>query len=31
MGRIVNILDETFSGMRVIKAFNARKFIIQED
>lgn len=30
MGRIVNILDETFSGMRVIKAFNARSFIIQK-
>lgn len=29
MGRIVNILDETFGGMRVIKAFNARKFIIK--
>jgi subfamily B ATP-binding cassette protein MsbA len=28
MGRIVNILDETFSGMRVIKAFNARSFIV---
>jgi ATP-binding cassette, subfamily B, bacterial MsbA len=27
MGRIVNILDETFGGMRVIKAFNARNFI----
>lgn len=27
MGRIVNILDETFAGMRVIKAFNARHFI----
>lgn len=27
MGRIVSILDETFSGMRVIKAFNARGFI----
>ena len=27
MGRIVNILDETFGGMRVIQAFNARKFI----
>ena len=27
MGRIVSILDETFSGMRVIKAFNARRFI----
>ena len=24
MGRIVNILDETFSGMRVIKAFNRK-------
>jgi ATP-binding cassette, subfamily B, bacterial MsbA len=30
MGRIVNIIDETFSGMRVIKAFNARKFIIRK-
>ena len=30
LGRIVNILDETFSGMRVIKAFNARNFIIQK-
>jgi subfamily B ATP-binding cassette protein MsbA len=30
MGRIVNILDETFSGMRVIKAFNAREFIIKK-
>jgi ATP-binding cassette, subfamily B, bacterial MsbA len=28
VGRIVNILDETFSGMRVVKAFNARNFII---
>jgi subfamily B ATP-binding cassette protein MsbA len=28
MGRIVNILDETFSGMRVIKAFNATNFIL---
>jgi subfamily B ATP-binding cassette protein MsbA len=27
MGRIVNILDETFSSMRVINAFNARDFI----
>jgi subfamily B ATP-binding cassette protein MsbA len=25
---MVNILDETFSGMRVVKAFNARNFII---
>jgi subfamily B ATP-binding cassette protein MsbA len=30
MGRIVNILDETFGGMRVIKAFNARNFIIDK-
>jgi subfamily B ATP-binding cassette protein MsbA len=30
MGRIVNILDETFRGMRVIKAFNARNFIINK-
>ncbi len=30
MGRIVNILDETFSGMRVIKAFNASNFIIKK-
>nr|HPM31363.1 ABC transporter ATP-binding protein [Chryseolinea sp.] len=28
LGRIVNILDETFSGMRVIKAFNARNYIL---
>jgi len=28
LGRMVNILDETFSGMRVVKAFNARRFII---
>jgi subfamily B ATP-binding cassette protein MsbA len=30
MGRIVNILDETFSGMRVINAFNARNFILNK-
>lgn len=30
MGRIVNILDETFSSMRVINAFNARNFIIRK-
>jgi ATP-binding cassette, subfamily B, bacterial MsbA len=30
MGRIVNILDETFGGMRVVKAFNARPFIIKK-
>ncbi len=28
LGRIVNILDETFGGMRVVKAFNARNFIL---
>lgn len=27
MGRIVNILDEAFGGMRVINAFNARGFL----
>ncbi len=30
LGRILNILDETFSGMRVIKAFNARSFVIDK-
>jgi len=30
LGRILNTLDETFSGMRVIKAFNARKFVIDK-
>ncbi|TXH25847.1 MAG: ABC transporter ATP-binding protein [Cyclobacteriaceae bacterium] len=30
MGRIVNILDETFSGMRVIMSFNARNFILKK-
>lgn len=30
LGRILNILDETFSGMRVIKAFNARAFVIDK-
>jgi subfamily B ATP-binding cassette protein MsbA len=30
IGRIVNLLDETFSGMRVIKAFNARNFVIDK-
>ncbi len=30
LGRIVNILDETFGGMRVVKAFNARKFVIDK-
>ncbi len=27
LGRIVNILDETLGGMRIIKAFNARGYI----
>ncbi|MBD3630223.1 ABC transporter ATP-binding protein [Cyclobacterium sp.] len=27
LGRIVNILDETIGGMRVVKAFGARKFV----
>jgi ATP-binding cassette, subfamily B, bacterial MsbA len=30
VGRMVNILDETFAGMRVVKAFNARKFILNK-
>jgi subfamily B ATP-binding cassette protein MsbA len=30
LGRIVNILDETFGGMRVVSAFNARKFILKK-
>lgn len=30
LGRILSILDETFSGMRVIKAFNARNFVVQK-
>lgn len=30
LGRIVNILDETFSGMRVVQAFNARPFIVKK-
>lgn len=30
LGRIVNILDETFSGMRVINAFNARNFMLKK-
>ncbi|MFD2033653.1 ABC transporter ATP-binding protein [Belliella marina] len=30
LGRIVNILDETIGGMRVIKAFGARKYIIDK-
>ena len=30
LGRILSILDETFSGMRVIKAFNARNFVVDK-
>lgn len=30
LGRILSILDETFSGMRVIKAFNARGFVVDK-
>jgi hypothetical protein len=30
MARIVSILDETISGMRVINAFNARKFLLNK-
>src|SRR5688500_2833572 len=30
MGRIVNILDEAFGGMRVISSFNARHFILDK-
>lgn len=27
LGRIVNILDETLGGMRIVKAFNARNYV----
>ncbi len=30
LGRIVNILDETFGGMRIVNAFNARNFILKK-
>ncbi|AFL82971.1 ABC-type multidrug transport system, ATPase and permease component [Belliella baltica DSM 15883] len=30
LGRIVNILDETIGGMRVIKAFGAKKYITKK-
>ncbi len=30
LGRITNILDETFGGMRVVKAFNARDYILKK-
>ena len=29
LGRVVNILDEIFGGMRVVKAFNARNFVVK--
>ena len=30
LGNIVGIVDETLSGMRVVKAFNARKFVVNK-
>ncbi|MEJ0030249.1 MAG: ABC transporter ATP-binding protein [Bacteroidota bacterium] len=30
LGRVVNILEETFGGMRVVKAFNARSYILEK-
>lgn len=30
LGRTVNVLDETFGGMRVVKAFNARNYILKK-
>lgn len=30
LGRIVNILDEVLSGMRIVKAFNARNFVVKK-
>jgi len=30
LGRIVNLLDETFGGMRVVKAFNARNYVLKK-
>lgn len=30
LGRIVNILDETLGGMRIIKAFNARDYVTKK-
>lgn len=30
LGRTVNLLDEAFSGMRVVKAFNATKYIVNK-
>lgn len=30
LGRVVSILEETFGGMRVVKAFNARSYVISK-
>jgi subfamily B ATP-binding cassette protein MsbA len=30
LGRLVNMLDETLGGMRVVKAFNARKYVLKK-
>jgi ATP-binding cassette, subfamily B, bacterial MsbA len=30
LGRLVSMLDETLGGMRVVKAFNARNYILQK-
>lgn len=30
LGRVVSILDETFGGMRVVKAFNARSYVVSK-
>lgn len=30
LGRVVNILEETFGGMRVVKAFNARSYVMSK-
>ncbi len=30
LGRFVNMLDETLGGMRVVKAFNARKYVLKK-
>jgi subfamily B ATP-binding cassette protein MsbA len=30
LGRFVNMLDETLGGMRVVKAFNARKYVLRK-
>jgi subfamily B ATP-binding cassette protein MsbA len=30
LGRVVSILEETFGGMRVVKAFNARSYVVSK-